>query len=325
MDHQPYEEPQRPPRNDPEWRDTLWKWEEEFFAGLEENGPPEKAAACRIPIQKSVRSTLNWCIAHGEGLWSTKEKLADMAYLVRDVYEAVTDPQNASPKLKSRKTLWHHVRLHSLLLTASAGDLAREIDVNTLKEAANTYIAHPWMQNAYLDWVFIEALMLGENLAFSDQFLKQRYGLSYVLYGTSWKAWAFRLVTKPLSFAVGWLLPGALLLWLGMAYPLAALGCAVLYYGWSLFLLARFIVARIRYRLREGAFPVRKVGELLRLMNIAYEQMAEEIVHVPSLQAAIADAREKGAVWPAQVYIILDAVAARSPSSWNRSVGWKSA
>jgi hypothetical protein len=58
------------------------------------------------------------------------------------------------------------------------------------------------------------------------------------------------------------------------------------------------------------------------MMHVAYEQMAEEAIHVPSLQAAIATAREKGAVWPAQVYVILDAVAARSPSGWNRNVGW---
>lgn len=323
MDYKPFEDPARPPPNDPEWRDMLRNWETEFFAGFEENGPPDLVRACRIPIQDSVRSTLAWCLAQGESLWSTREKLSDTAYLVRDLYEALTEPENASPKLKNRTTFWRHMRLDWLLPKASAGELAREIDVNAVKAVANNYIACPWMQNAYLDWVFIEALMLGENLAFSDHLLKLRFGLSYALYGTSWKARAFRLAAKPLSFALGWLAPGALLLWLGTAYPLAALTMAVLYYGWSLFLLVRFVVNRVRYRLREGASPARKLAELARLMHIAYEQMAEEIVHVPSLQAAIAAAREKGASWPSQLYVILDLVVSRSPSSWNRAPGWK--
>ena len=176
-------------------------------------------------------------------------------------------------------------------------------------------------QNPYLDWVFVEALILGENLAFRDRLMAQRYGLSYALYGTGWKAWALRLVTRPLSFASGWLLPGALLWWLGQTYPLAAVWGAVAYYGLSLLLLARFVVARIGYRLREGASPARKLGELLGLMDAAYDEMAEEIVHVPSLQQAIAAARGKGAVWPSQAHVILDAVAARSPSGWDRRLG----
>ena len=93
---------------------------------------------------------------------------------------------------------------------------------------------------------------------------------------------------------------------------------AILYYGWSLFLLVRFVVSRVRYRLREGASPARKLAELAGMMHIAYEQMAEEIVHVPSLQATIAAAQENGASWPSQLYVILDLVVTRSPSSWNR-------
>jgi hypothetical protein len=303
----------------------LLAWERDFFEGLKEQGPPEMVAACRHPIKKAIRSTLDWCLAHGEGMWATKEKLSDTAYLVRDLYEAVTAPLNASPKLKNPSTLWDHLghaRLTYFLRTATPDELARAIGTDAVKEVANTYIARPWMQNPHLDWVFLETLLLGENLAFRDHVMKQRYGLSYALYGTGWKAQAFRLVTKPLSFALNWLLPGALLLWLGEQHPLTAFCCAVAYYGLNLFLLASFVVARIRYRLREGAFPARKPGELLGMMHAAYEQMAEEVIHVASLQAAIATAREKGAVWPAQVYVILDAVAARSPSGWNRSVGW---
>ena len=102
----------------------------------------------------------------------------------------------------------------------------------------------------------------------------------------------------------------------------ARLRCAVGHCGLSLLLLARFAAARISYRLRAGAWPARMLGVLLGMMGVAYEQMAEEIIHVPSLQKAVAAARDKGAVWPAQAYVILDAVAARSPSSWNRSVAW---
>jgi hypothetical protein len=141
MDQHPYEEPKTPPKNDPEWRNMLLAWEKEFFEGLEELGPPEKVAACRHPIKKAIRSTLDWCLAHGEGIWATKEKLSDTASLVRDVYDAVTDPQNASPKLKNRSTLWRHAGLSSFLTTATLDELARPFDINAVKDAANTYIA----------------------------------------------------------------------------------------------------------------------------------------------------------------------------------------
>jgi hypothetical protein len=44
----------------------------------------------------------------------------------------------------------------------------------------------------------------------------------------------------------------------------------VLYHGWSLFLVVRFIVAHIEYRLREGAFPAAKSAVLRCLVLGAY-------------------------------------------------------
>ena len=125
-----------------------------------------------------------------------------------------------------------------------------------------------------------------------------------------------------MGFVFGWILPGVLLFWLAASYPLTAFWIALAYYSLSVFLLVKFIVVKMQYRLREGGFPMRKLSEVLGLMNAAYEQLSEELIHVPSLQKSIAAARDKGAVWPSQVYVILDSVAAKSPSGWDRAAGW---
>ena len=185
MDHDPYDESDKPSRNDPGWMNMLLVWEKEFFVRLEERGPPEKVNACRHPIKKAIRSTLDCCVRSGADLWDTKDKMSDAACLVIDLYEAVTNGSIEDSKLKTRATYWRHVRLGNFIATATPHEITRSLHPEAIKEVANTYIARPWLQNPYLDWVFLETLILGENLLFLDQVMKTRNGLSYVMYGLS--------------------------------------------------------------------------------------------------------------------------------------------
>lgn len=318
MDHDLYEEPARPPRDDPGWKNMLLAWEKDFLAGLDERGPPEKATACRHPIKKVIRSTLDWCVRHDLPLWDTKEKISEAAYLVIDLYEAVTNDQIEAPKLKARTVFWQHVRVGNFIARATPEEIKNSLHPEAVKAAANTYISKSWLQNPYLDWVFLETLILGENLLFLDHVMSVRHGISYAMYGFGWKAGLFRLGWRSVGFVLGWILPAVLMIWLADPYVLTAVWIGVAYYGLGVLMIAKAVIDKIHYRLREGAFPVRRLLETLHSMDVAYEQLAEELIHVPSLQKAVAAARDKGAVWPSQAYVILDSVVARSASGWDR-------
>lgn len=93
---------------------------------------------------------------------------------------------------------------------------------------------------------------------------------------------------------------------------------AALYYLASLFMLVRHFVRLALYRLRFGKTPRRELTDRIVAIDVAYAQLREEAVHVPSLRRAIEQAREEGVHWDSQIFSILDNVAARNPTTWIR-------
>jgi hypothetical protein len=323
MDHVPVDEEGRP-RGEGGWAALLRAWETDAESQSRKPDSEPARKACRYIIRGSVEHALQWCRANDKLAYESQRVFEDVEAFVKEVYEAVTDSDRTSPQTKPHAQFWRHQDLVGFMEKALLEERVQPVFIGSVKSAADKYIRSPWLQNPFLDWVLMDALMFGETAIFMHEVMRTRFGFSYLTFGMTWKARLYRACMLPVSFALGWIAPAAFLWWLSSSYPQTALWSAVAYYGLSFILLLRLAIIKVMYRLREGKFPQRRISDLIDTMAAAYFQLREETIHVPSLKAALDKAHDMGASWPPQVYAILDLVAAKSASSWSRQLGtWR--
>jgi hypothetical protein len=265
------------------------------------------------------RSALTWCRTHGQDSDGLSAKLWDVQQFVPALYDAL-HPRNGSAT-KLQYLLWQHIDVPRFLTETAKSSRENVLDRESLKICADIYLRQPWLRNAYIGWIFIDALMLGEFLATYDWLQSRRWGISYTIFdGNKNKALFFKLIAVPATFFLGWILPGLLCWWLFSSYPTAALIAAALYYGtslaWLVFRVCRYVLQRLR-----GAKSFTRVSvEMINAMSHAYFQLREDTIHVPSLKQAVQEATEKGVAWDPQLLCVLDDVAQEHPIAWARAM-----
>jgi hypothetical protein len=309
----------QPPATEGEWQAFSRNWRKSYEAWLDREVETQEAAACRSVAIATARSTLEWCKANPEDdLDEINEKVWRAARLVHELHQALTDYSTAKQTLKSNSILWRHVDIGKFISLSNNEEKDDPFNARAAKNISNTYIANPWMQNPYVDWVFIDSLMFACLMTHFQLIMKSKYGFGYALFGKRWKANLFRLFSVPTTFIFGWIAPGALCWWLYGKLPTPAIVIAGLYYASSIFMLIRDFARLALYRLRTGKTPRQEIIDRVSAIELAYAELREETIHVPSLRRAIEQARDKGVLWDPQIFSILDNVAAKTPTTWTR-------
>jgi hypothetical protein len=139
--------------------------------------------------------------------YKINEKLWSVARLIHELYETLTPNLLKEPTLKRTNTLWRHIDLSKFLGIADQKERDFPFDAGATKNISNTYIASQWMESPYLDWVFVDALMVAATVAYFQAAMLSKYGMSYAIFGVSWMATVFRLFSVPISFVLGWIAP----------------------------------------------------------------------------------------------------------------------
>jgi hypothetical protein len=306
------------PSSEAQWQTLFRNWERSYDKWLETDIDKTEASACRHVATGAARTTLKWCKANPESGWEINQKLWRSARLVHELYQAVTPGTSEPPRLKSKHTLWQHIDLRTFLQSANTEEKDAPTDHSAIKSLANAYIASVWMQNSYLDWVFVDSLMVGQLIGAFQVIMKFKYGIGYTMFGKRWKAILFRVFSVPMTFLLGWVAPGAFCWWLYRMSPTAAIVIAAAYYVVSIAMMLRYFARLILYRLRVGRTPRREMIDRVAASEVAYAELREETIHVPSLRRAVELARESGVLWEPQIFSIIDNVTAQTPTTWIR-------
>jgi len=255
--------------------------------------------ACR---KSTGHSTLSWCEQHNETPSELSSKLYYVHEFVPQLYDALA-PQDESDH-EQRYTFWRHVDIANVIQLGKRSYREQFIDRQSLKRLADVYLARPWMQSSYLDWIFTDALIAGELVATHEWLQGQSGGVAYALFeGNKVKTALFKIVQVPLTFFLGWVAPGLFCWWLYPSFPRMSIIIGVAYYILGIGWLAVQLCRRALYRLRGSKSSRQRAAELNTAMFNAYYELREATIHVPSLRRAVEQAKEKGHGWDPQLFV----------------------
>jgi hypothetical protein len=234
-----------------------------------------------------------------------------------DVYAAFTPSEGTSEidfdstdKRKPNKPLWFHQDLvHLATKKVDNKDIPMFTD---LDQVVRTYLKTPWLRNSQLDYIFIDAYIWCEIVAFREDIFRFRGDLT-----PRW-AWTFsgddpfripliQLGFNFLKLLFRYAIPIGILIifWKNASYPLSK----VLLWGtgiYGLYLAYRLIMTPMRFiRWRQSKKEESKRLEMLEEMGKVYPALTLPI-SVENLRNAVYRARDNGIVFRPGLFSLLD-------------------
>jgi hypothetical protein len=206
----------------------------------------------------------------------SKDEFADQLYQIQEAYSSFLHGTNSG----SDSSKWRH--WHNRFPTARLGKKFGEpyLSSEMLSSAAAEYLKGG-MRVPKFDRALLDALIAQELFAFIDT----RAGRS--AFATQFGCLGFIFVV-----VLGWqALTGETINW-----NRVMIGLAIMLVPYALFYL----------------WPRRGLLKLFLAMRDAYHLLSGSVVSVPELRRSVEKARDKGVVWPPELYAVLDDVEGRT-------------
>jgi hypothetical protein len=280
--------------------------------------------AYRSSLTKSdvrIAGAVERCVANVAAYGAKKGSVGNSRFDQAERFVSQLDSElrrwQGSP-FKDDKALWRHIDFRDFLKKTSVGQREQFFE---LDESVDEYISNPALQDDYFDWVLLDVIVAQKLAILFDGFMRQKHGGLYSVVGAvRWKLLLGKFITVPLSIAFGWVLPAVGFyfiakwnLWVGVAL-------AAVYYGFSALLLLRWLWLRGIAILTGVPSPTRRLLAQMEEVEQTYQLLAGQLLHVGRLQKAIDRTIDKGVMWNPAVFYILDAVSARNPQPWRKSL-----
>jgi hypothetical protein len=203
---------------------------------------------------------------------------------------------------------------------------------NNLLQAAADYLASPWMRNAEMDWIIVDALVTGETILFGEEFKKKALAgprddlrIFHAKYmgsrGNLWKMKARTFEERVVHtlhhhIILPFILPAAAIFAaFHYDYPSAGKIIASLY----AFLVAWSILGRIVLAIRPSLKTKSKEEtwyDLWLALFAVWDMLEPPVVNPASLKKALDAATEKGVVIAQVVHGIIDDRFRMNPAIW---------
>lgn len=217
---------------------------------------------------------------------------------------------------KNDKTLWKHLNFRDFLGQTTAAQRGEFYEPG---DAIREYLSSPRLRNDYFDWLVLDVIVAQKLTALFELFMQQKHGtFAYGMVGNVWwKLLLVKMVTVPLSFVFGWVLPAVGFYFLARWSLWVGVALAALYYGVSIFLLARWLWFKA-LALLPGRPSLRRrlISQIEQLENI-YSLLSGPVIHAGLLRSTFDRSVDKGVLWDQSVFYILDGVAQRNPQPWR--------
>ena len=232
------------------------------------------------------------------------------------------------------RLIWSRRDLDQLFRRGTVSREAKPIDKRSLVSIVAKYLERPWMENGFLEWAFVDALVSEETRAFGEHIkgLDPKTGgfsfaatMAYMqaegdIQKIYWRRLRNSLVSTAVKLAFAVVLPVAALWWEWTRgdQQWAAWG-TIGYAALVVLSIARALGRRVIRLLRPAKPSYTELLELYAEMARVYRQLEGPVINPSMLRDALHKSQEKGAVWDVSVFSLIDRIVARDPSVWTIS------
>jgi hypothetical protein len=189
---------------------------------------------------------------------------------------------------------------------------------DALIEAITEYIQKPWLHNAYLDWVILDAMTFGKIVALQHEALMaSRGGAFWAAYflvdGVMWKTF----LLWPLVWVIKWVLPGLVCYWIAQWSVFAAVATGAVWYGLYALGLVTRVWRQVFALITSSETISQKTSRLGDEAVQVYNCLRGPLMHVPEVHRAFEKAVEKGILWDHAAFYILDRLSRDNQQLWS--------
>jgi hypothetical protein len=288
---------------------------------LEDSATWMKRAKSAVPMMATHIE--EWCRLNGksdpkEARWRIEESLRFMQRVDETLHPA------GGPFVAENYDIWRHRNLAHIYANTTPQQRIDCIDgLASLPEIISEYLATPWMQNTFYDWVFVDALLFGQTIVELESLLKIKHGAAYTLFsGIGWKMTLWKVFARSVGFAIGWVLPAFIFYWLSDWSTELAIGLSVLYYGLLVVSVFRWLWISAANLFAGRQSELRRIFQVVENAERAYALLRGPTLHVAIIRSGIERAAENGVQWNHQVFYLLDRVASHPDLVWVNSPRW---
>jgi hypothetical protein len=226
-----------------------------------------------------------------------------------------------SPFKEDKDRLWRHINFAEFLRKTT---VEQREEFFELTESLDQYISNSHLQNDYMDWVILDILVAHKITTLFDSYMRLKHGMAYAFAGAVWwRLLLAKLVIVPLSVLINWILPGVGFFYIAKASLWLGVALATAYYGYSLFLLTRWLWSNVLGIVFGEPSPARRLRSQIEEAERVYVLLAGPVIYAGAVQAAAGRAAEKGVLWNPALFYVLDASQERCPKPWRNTV-WRS-
>ncbi|HEX5281960.1 MAG TPA: hypothetical protein VFW28_17900 [Micropepsaceae bacterium] len=262
-----------------------------------------------------AQNVAHWCKAHGKEPGATLSYLTDVDTFIENLDLALHPAKSPFAKDFS---LWQHRNFLDVYKKTKPSQRHEMFDISALDTAASEYLEKPWVQCPYLDWMMLDASTASTIVITLEQLLGSRHGMAYELFdGSTSKILLWKLVTKLLAFAFGWIAPAIGFYYLAQWSPALGIALAIAYYSLSFLMLGRWIWYRLLLLLTRTKTPLQKIIAHAEAAEETYRSLAGEVLHPAAVRAAFRRAEDAGVSWDHKVHYILDRTSALNGGTWK--------
>ena len=272
-----------------------------------------------VAIAAEAMSIAEWHDKHEESPHNLGVRLDRAQEIIQQLDEALHSEEG--PFTGERYSLWEHRPLGEIYRTTKPFHRENFMDLSTLGNIVTDYLAKPWLQSLFLDWLLLDAMTSGKIVGTLELYMKEKHGMAYALFdGVTWKMFLWKLVLKPLTFLLGWALPAAICYLLARWSLPVAIAVGVIWYGVNLLVLLRWLWSKLSHLFTGKQTHLQEMTQLIGKMEEAYKWLAGPVLHVGTIRAAFERAAARGVIWDQQIFYILDRLAQQNPQIWDNRV-----
>lgn len=212
--------------------------------------------------------------------------------------------------LQKTQLIWFHMSIE--VIQGEDMEKLPEIDYQSLKETASSYLSNSWMQHDYIDWILLDALIYAEIKDFREQHLMgATYGdlnWSYVFHGgDSNKQWWTELLLPKVIFSLRYIIPAttiAILFYFNLEKATVIVGAI-----YTLYLLLRLVCwPKRNSQKREITLRKDKSEKIYEWMGRVYICCSTPIISPGVIRKMLYDGAEDGRLFNGVVYALVDSI-----------------
>src|SRR5271166_2791830 len=210
--------------------------------------------------------------------------------------------------------LWHHRSFEDVITVAANRSF---IGSELLGELVTEYLAAPWLNHPYLDWLFLDSMLFMQLSDTVRDFATLKHGLAFALAGgIGWKMTVWKVVLNLLRL-LSWVAPAAICYLIARWSFWAAIGLGAAWYGLALLGFGFWLAGKLAQLVSSEPSPLRRMAQAFEEMTAAYASLAGPVLHLDTIRTALERAANRACTLDHRIFVLLDRARQHGSGLWT--------